>query len=348
MSGETSAKAYFKALPPGDGQAFDVHFNPASLQYTLSNSLKDESSGGGRGKQYVDKTTAKLTLQLVYDTTDTGDDVRNHTERVARLLRPLPEGDRKVPPNVEFGWGVYRFTGMIEQYKETIDFFSASGVPLRASIDLTLADQDVRFDSTGNPSPPADRDRAREPAVLPAPAGGAAGMANALGAPRAARAIAGANGAASLRFGAQAGMAVGGGVQIKAEAAFSTGASASVGAGLGMGAGAGAGIGIGGGFGIGAGTGAGVGTAGISAGAGIGIDGAAAAQGAFAGLRAPAVPPLKLPAPGAVVAAGGDGVGRAGVGSSFDVTGKAQARTTSSLGADVGAGVDINALIRFG
>ena len=46
------AKAYFKALPPGDGRAFDVHFNPASLQYTVSNTLKDEGSGSS-GKQFV-------------------------------------------------------------------------------------------------------------------------------------------------------------------------------------------------------------------------------------------------------------------------------------------------------
>ena len=67
------------------------------------------------------------------------------------------------------------------------------------------------------------------------PAGGGpqnspASIANALGAPRAARAIAAANGAASLRFGVEGGLTVSAGA----------GVSASAGVGLGLGAGIGA------------------------------------------------------------------------------------------------------------
>ena len=100
-----------------------VHFNPASLQYTVSNTLKDEGSGAKK-KQYVSQTTAKLTMDLVFDTTDTGEDVRETTDKMAKLLKPHGPSGKQVPPLVEFGWGVYRFTGMVEQYKETLDFFA--------------------------------------------------------------------------------------------------------------------------------------------------------------------------------------------------------------------------------
>src|SRR5512142_2033645 len=129
--------AHFKTLTGSPTVEFDVHFNPESLEYTVNNTLKEEGQGAKK-KQFVDKTTAKLTMKLVFDTTDTGDDVRIHTDRVAQLLKPVAQGSKRVPPNVESSWGTYRFTGMIEQHKETIDFFAATGVPLRATIDLTL------------------------------------------------------------------------------------------------------------------------------------------------------------------------------------------------------------------
>src|SRR4051794_1785126 len=106
-----------------DGHEIPIHFNPASLQYTVSNTM--ESASGNRKKQFVSQTSAKLTMDLVYDTTDTGADVRDDTERVARLMRPPEEttGTDRVPAVVEFRWGNYKFTGMVEQFRETIDFF---------------------------------------------------------------------------------------------------------------------------------------------------------------------------------------------------------------------------------
>jgi hypothetical protein len=354
--------AHFRTLPTGGGRSveFDVHFNPTSLQYTVSNTLKEEGSGSKK-KQYVDKTSAKLTMQLVFDTTDTGEDVRTHTDKMASLLKPVAGGKKQVPANVEFGWGVYTFTGMVEQYKETIDFFAASGVPLRASVDITLASQDVQFESGKNPPASVDRDLTPEPAVAP---GGASpsGLANSLGDPRAARAIGAANGSASLRFGGGAGLAVGAGVELRAEAAFSAGASAGIeigggigigaGGGIGIGAGAGIGGGLGGGAGIGLGAGAGIGagaSAGIGGGAGIGIGGAsasAAASGAFAGLRTKVSSSSSMPSPRALVSASSS-VGAVGAGAHFAVGGKAEMQAGASLGADVGAEADLSALIRF-
>lgn len=48
---------------------------------------------------------------------------------------------------VLFEWGSFKFQGLVESYKETIDFFAPTGVPLRASINLTLASQDKVFES---------------------------------------------------------------------------------------------------------------------------------------------------------------------------------------------------------
>ncbi len=297
-----------------------VHFNPASLQHTVANTLKEEGKGAKK-KQYVSQTTAKLTMDLVFDTTDTGEDVRITTNKMAQLLQPVPEGQsKKVPPVVKFSWGAYSFTGMVEQYKETIDFFAAGGLPLRSSINLTLSSQDVTFEGgTSSDRASVDGELSPEPVVVPdddGPLGGPQGAANKAGDPRAARGIAAANGSASLRVGAGGGLAVGASASLgfsagaSVGAGFSAGIGASAGGGFGasvvasasgganllpaaaFAAGGGAAVGIGGGAGLSVGAGAGPG---VSAGAGAGLSigggvsaGASASLGIGAGASASA------------------------------------------------------------
>ncbi len=98
-------KATFK-VRGGDRDPIPVHFNPQTLQYAITNTLKNSGSGNST-KQYVSESTGKLTMELVYDTTDSGEDVRLHTVRVAELMEPSES--EKTPPVVEFEWGLYKF-----------------------------------------------------------------------------------------------------------------------------------------------------------------------------------------------------------------------------------------------
>ncbi|MDA8128549.1 MAG: hypothetical protein M0Z73_07630 [Betaproteobacteria bacterium] len=302
--------ATFKVLEGtgAGGPAFTVQFNPASLEYTLSNEF-DSSQGNNSARQFVKKTSGKLTMTLIFDTTDTGGDVRAVTANLAALLQPAKSGSKKFAPKVEFGWGSFHFKGVVEQYKETIDFFAASGVPLRASINLTLASQEVEFQSNKSPAPTVDRS-APEPVMAP-PGAAPNSVASSLGDPRAARAIASANASASLRFGAEAGLAVGGEVTLSAAASFSASAGAGIGGGVS------GGLSIGGGAGL-----------------GVGLDITATAGAAFTGLRvAPPTATLAvtdaraalLPVPAVAGAA------------SFGPGGRARVQAGASLAADVGA-----------
>ena len=358
---ESVALAQFKTVKASEAIEVSVHFNPASLQYTVSNTLKDEGSGAKK-KQYVSQTTAKLTMDLVFDTTSTGEDVRETTDKMAKLLKAHGPSGKQVPPLVEFGWGVYRFTGMVEQYKETLDYFGASGVPLRSSINLTLSSQDVVFDSAKNPSATVDGDLTPEPVAVPTsngPTGGPSGVANSLGDPRAARAIASANGAASLRFsaGAELAVGVGAGVSLGAAAAFSAGASAgfgvgvSGGIGLGISGGAGVGVSAGAGFGVSGGASAGFGAgAGASAGAGAGfgvsVGSGASASADFSGLRAGVSSSVSMPSSSAALSLSA-GAGSGG-GVQFGLGGRAQSSGSASLSADVGANAELTARLGFG
>ena len=340
----TVAAATFKVLEGtgAGGPAFDVQFNPASLEYTISNEFDDRNGNNG-ARQFVKKSSAKLTMTLMFDTTETGASVRDVTANIAGLLEPAKDGSKKFAPKVEFGWGSYSFKGVVEQFKETLDFFSPEGVPLRSSINLTLASQEVEFQSSRNPAPAVDRSAQPEP-VSAAPGAGAAEVANALGDPRAARAIAGANGADSLRFGAEASLSVGGSISLAAAADFSVGASLGASIGGGIGAGIGAGIGVSAGAGIGISGGIGI-SASAGAGFNVGASVTATAGAAFADLRiAPPTASIDvldaraalLPAP------------RVAGSASFGPGGRAVAQAGGSLSADVGVNADLQGRIRFG
>jgi hypothetical protein len=177
----------------------------------------------------------------------------------------MQPGKDKTPPVVLFSWGNFQFQGMLESYKETLDFFSPEGVPLRATVSIGMAAQDQIFDDKNEQSadlaPPGD-------SAL-ADGADASSAARDAGDPRAARGIAGANGEASLRFGASASLEVSADVSISAAAGFATGASAGIGLGAGASLGGGIGAGAGASFGAGAGIDFGAG-AGFSAGAGFG------------------------------------------------------------------------------
>ena len=61
-----------------------------------------------------------------------------------------PKGGSSAGSMVRFSWGSFLFTGYIESLGETIELFSSDGVPLRATITLSMKDlagRDSRPDS---------------------------------------------------------------------------------------------------------------------------------------------------------------------------------------------------------
>lgn len=363
MSTQTPvAKATFTPQTGANTTPIPVHFNPVSLQYTVTNTLKEEGSGKNK-KQYVTQGTGKLTMDLIFDNTGDGQDVRLATKQIAALMQPdekASSGKKQVPTIVLFEWGAYKFKGMMESYKETLDFFAAKGVPLRSSVNITLAEQDKIFEAGA-----ADTSGNLQPDVVDVPNGpngDATSAATQGGDPNAARGLAALNGQASMRFTAGASLAVNGSIQLGPPVAFASGgAGIGVGAGVGIGVGGGLGVGISGGAGIGiggvgigagAGLGGGIGAGiGISGSAGISVGGQASAgvsasEGAFAGLRVSSQPQTYalntdrfLVRSESVILATDSDV-------RFQVGGQA-GQGSAGLRANVGASADLRARIQF-
>lgn len=335
-----------------EGDKIPVHFNPVSLQYSVTNTLDEKGSGNSK-KQYVSKSNGKLSLDLIFDTTDQGQDVRAITEQIARFMEP---DDNQAPPVVQFEWGTYTFQGMVESYKETIDFFAPTGVPLRASVSLTISQQDKVFESTPRSRFDTQGDLAPDTVDVPASTD-ATRLATQSGNSRAGQAIAALNGLESMRFPSGA-VTVSAAVQLSPPAAFASGSvggglSAGGGFGIGGSAGVSGSAGISGGVSIGGSAGvsgnAGI-SGGISAGASLGGSasaGVSASGGAFSGLRTAAASASPRLDPSRLIPRSQSASLATGSGASFQVGGQVQGGGSSSLTADVGVNANLQSRIQF-
>lgn len=189
-------KAYFQVV--GGSEKIYVLFNPASLQYSIENNqqAQGQSASNTSQPQHVTQTVGKLTMELIFDTTDldpsTATDVRHHTRKIARLMMPAAASSN-APQQFQFVWGAFSFTGTMESYRETLDFFSDGGVPLRSTLSLGLKESVVALEAPSG-------GQGQGGAIGVSIGAGAAQVAASAGNPGGALSLAAANGQESLRF----------------------------------------------------------------------------------------------------------------------------------------------------
>ncbi|MEX2447026.1 MAG: LysM peptidoglycan-binding domain-containing protein [Dehalococcoidia bacterium] len=165
MSGP--AKAY---LMTEKNERIDCLFNPSQLEISKANTWFGPKVAGKGAPDLVFKqgTSGTLNMTLMFDTTDTGRPVTDHTERLLDLMRvdaDLGEGtDPKSktgrPPWVRFHWGkLISFKAVLKSLKVTFTFFSMDGVPLRASCVVSMeqfaneAQWPLQNPTSGTPDP---------------------------------------------------------------------------------------------------------------------------------------------------------------------------------------------------
>lgn len=143
------------------GKSALVQFNPETLKVSYANQIVDPPAGSGSQKdgtasrQFVGAGNTKLSLQLWFDINapmpgdqPSVDDVRRLTQQVTALMNPTVSTKDKtkfMPPIVRFEWGSFKFDGIIDSLDESLEFFSESGVPLRASMSLAMSQQKILF-----------------------------------------------------------------------------------------------------------------------------------------------------------------------------------------------------------
>lgn len=151
-----------------DGKTVTVQFNPQSLKSNYSN----QSSGGdqkqGSSPQFVGTGVTKLSMELWFDVTlpilngnpNPATDVRQMTKDITYFMSlqntSSPDQQTRTPPKMKFQWGSFVFSGVMDSVDETIDLFSADGIPLRASMTINLSKHDLAYEfaasATGSPN----------------------------------------------------------------------------------------------------------------------------------------------------------------------------------------------------
>ncbi len=116
-----------------------LRFNPSEYQLQKSNNFAEIGIPGLESPpiQFVRGSAEKLSLELLADTSDTLEDVR---EKYVNSLRDLMRlnADLHAPPIVAFSWDTQVFKGVLESLNISYVLFTPDGVPLRAKLSVTL------------------------------------------------------------------------------------------------------------------------------------------------------------------------------------------------------------------
>jgi nucleoid-associated protein YgaU len=129
------------------GPAIEVLFNPTEYRLSKSNQFAEVAIPGLGAPmlQFGHGNAQTLSMQLFFDTYDplasdtrTGknQDVRLHTGQVTNLL--AINKSLHAPPICQFNWGNFNFIGVLQQADVRYTLFLPSGVPVRATVDVTF------------------------------------------------------------------------------------------------------------------------------------------------------------------------------------------------------------------
>ena len=140
-AGQSINKAILEILVPSgvEDPIIPLHFNPTEYQLQKTNNFAEMAIPGLESPpiQYVRGASEKLTAELMVDTSDTLEDVR---ERYTNKLRNLMNihGELHAPPIVRLIWDGEIFKGVVESLNISYVLFTPEGIPIRAKLNLAL------------------------------------------------------------------------------------------------------------------------------------------------------------------------------------------------------------------
>lgn len=159
-----SEKAYF--TNDDFGQVFYVQFNPKEFKTDEAVAWKD-SKEFHIAKPLIEFDRGKpsaLAMELIFDTTDTGEDVNSKWVDKLRMFLTVivPSFKNKKltfrPPYCTFCWGGFEFPGVVESVSVNYLMFKTDGTPIRAKVSVKMKERHDDFFLSGN-----------DPVVLSAP-----------------------------------------------------------------------------------------------------------------------------------------------------------------------------------
>jgi nucleoid-associated protein YgaU len=120
------------------GVAISVMYNPEEYQLDQGNEIAEIGIPGLAASpvQFVRGRARTLRMELFYDTYETGQDVREHTQQIIDLLDPDPA--THTPPNLLFLMGGFSFPCVLVDAELHTTMFLADGTPVRARLRVSF------------------------------------------------------------------------------------------------------------------------------------------------------------------------------------------------------------------
>src|SRR5215210_1795369 len=118
------------------GSAIAVMYNPEEIRIEQGNQFSEIGIPGLDVSpiQYVRGKARALTMDLFFDTFESGDDVRQHTNTVVRLLDKTVR--TKAPPVLIFSMGQFQFQCVLAEVGQRFTMFLRDGTPARAVLSV--------------------------------------------------------------------------------------------------------------------------------------------------------------------------------------------------------------------
>lgn len=129
-----------------DGFEVACMFNPFEYTLTKSNSYNESKATKGASAPKAEFSKGgpqTLQIALLFDTYDSGGDVRTNTNKLWEMMAVKKKENKKPdekdsPPMVAFAWASFYFVAYITNMKQTFTLFTHEGIPVRAKVDITF------------------------------------------------------------------------------------------------------------------------------------------------------------------------------------------------------------------
>jgi hypothetical protein len=120
------------------GDTVSVMYNPEEMKLEQGNNFAEVGIPGLNSSpvQYVRGKSRVLSMELFFDSYETGQDVRIHTSRIVRLLEKRPAA--QAPPVLIFIMGGFAFRCVLVDAGQRFTMFRSDGTPVRSFLSIRL------------------------------------------------------------------------------------------------------------------------------------------------------------------------------------------------------------------
>jgi hypothetical protein len=143
----------------------EVQFNPENLSLAKMNdwSYRHDIGSNVPKVMFSGGLAGSLSVKLLFDSTDTGDDVRDLYKKLLKMSMVKPSGNKDgggTPNQVLVQWGAFMsFIAVIQSVTQEFSLFKEDGTPLRAEVGVRF--RQAWDDSRKGGTNPTSRSEAR-------------------------------------------------------------------------------------------------------------------------------------------------------------------------------------------